>query len=129
MTATFTAVTAKAMMDAAIAGVTKLEIYTAAYGSKLAEFTISFGAASEAIPSVTTVGDLPISTTGLDEGTAGAFRVVTASDTRWEGTGANAVNTSDALVVLTNLSIATGQTVNLTACSLSFAGTLLVPEA
>jgi hypothetical protein len=127
MTATFTAATAKAMMDAAISGVTKLEIWTADYVTRLAEFTITFGAATEAIPSVTTVGSLPISTTGLADGTAGAFRVVTASATRWEGTGVTAVNTSAALVTLTNLSITTGQTVNLTACSLSFAGSVVVP--
>jgi hypothetical protein len=126
----FTAATAKAMMDAAATGVTKLEVWTVDYGTKLASFDITFEPATEDIPSVLMVGSLPISTTGLDDGIAGAFRVVTDSATRWEESGSSAVNISEAMVTLApSLVIATGQTVNLTACSLSFAGTLLVPEA
>ena len=112
------------------AGAGKLQIFTDAYGSLLAEFTLSdpaFGAATVADPSVATAASMPKTTTGAATGTAGSFRVVDSDNVMmWEATGSTAVNTSAAMVVLTNLSITTGQTVNLVSMSLSFAGTLAV---
>jgi hypothetical protein len=103
----------------------KLQIYTASYGTLLAEFTLSdpaFGNATTASPSVATAAGLPLSTTAAATGTAAAFRVVDSdNNTQWEATGAAAVGTSGsgAMVIVTNTSIASGQTVNLTACTLS----------
>jgi hypothetical protein len=98
-------------------GAGKLQIFTAAYGALLAEFTLddpAFGAATVADPSVATASGMPKSTTGVANGTAGSFRVVASDNVMmWEGTGSSAVNTSAAMVILTNLSISTGQTVNL----------------
>jgi hypothetical protein len=109
-------------------GAGKLQIFTAAYGSLLAEFTLddpAFGAATVADPSVATAAGMPKATTGAATGTAGSFRVVDSDNVMmWEGTGATAVNTSAAMVILTNLSISTGQTVNLVSMTMSFAGTL-----
>jgi hypothetical protein len=124
----FTAQAAADMLDAVRSGITKLEIYTAGYGTKLVEFNITFGSATVALPSVITVGSTPISATGITNGTAGSFRVVTNSATRWEATGSTAVGLADAMVVLTNLSIGDGQAVQLLGCTLSFDGTLL-PES
>jgi hypothetical protein len=42
----------------------------------------------------------------------------------YRGTRSTAVNTSAAQVILTNLSISTGQTVNLVSMTMSFAGTI-----
>jgi hypothetical protein len=106
----------------------KLQIFTDAYGTLLAEFTLSvpaFGAPTVASPSVATGASMPKTTTGAATGTAGSYRVVNASNVMlWEGTGSTAVNTSAAQVILTNLSISTGQTVNLVSMTMSFAGTI-----
>ena len=106
----------------------KLQIFTDAYGTMLAEFTLSdpaFGAATVADPSVVTAAGMPKTTTGAATGTAGSFRVVDSDNVMmWEGSGSTAVNTAAAMVVLTNLSITTGQTVNLVSMTVSFAGTL-----
>jgi hypothetical protein len=115
-----------AIVDRVDAG--KLQIFTDAYGTMLAEFTLSdpaFGSATVADPSVATAASMPKTTTGAATGTAGSFRVVDSDNVMmWEGTGSTAVNTAAAMVVLTNLSITTGQTVNLVSMTLSFAGTL-----
>jgi hypothetical protein len=106
----------------------KLQVFTDDYETMLAEFTLSdpaFGAATVADPSVKTAAGMPKTTTGAATGTAGSFRVVDSDNVMmWEGTGSTAVNTASAMVVLTNLSITSGQTVNLVSMTLSFAGTL-----
>ena len=108
----------------------KLQIFTDSYGTLLAEFTFSdpaFVSATVASPSVATAASLPKATTGIAAGTAGAFRIVDSNNTMvWEESGSTAVNTSTAMVIMTNLAIDVGQTVNLVGCSLSFSGTLSV---
>ena len=124
MPGTFSAATAKAMVDAAVSGATTLEVWTVDYGAKLAEIPITFGSASEALPSVATVTGLPITASASGSGTAGAFRVTAGGSTRWEGTGTDALNTANAIVVIDNLTIASGDGVKLISCGLGFPGSL-----
>jgi len=117
---------AKAALDAIISGAVRLRIYTAGYSTELVAFTISFGAATTASPSVATVGSTPISDTWDNTGTAAAYRVTNAAgdEIYWENTGTDAVNTSAAQVVLSNLSAVSGQPVNLNSFTMTMPTTM-----
>ena len=110
----------------------KLKIRATAYGTVLVTFTFSdpaFGNATTASPSVATAASLPKTATAAATGTAGSFQVTDSDDNViWQATGAGAVGTSGALVVISSTSITSGQSIDLTACTLSFP-TALVGEA
>jgi len=87
---------AQAACNAVVGSAVRLRIYTAAYAAELANITIAFGTATNACPSVATVGDTPITASWAADGTAAAYRITNAdgSTVYWEGTGAAAVATT-----------------------------------
>jgi len=106
----------------------KLQIYTAAFGTLLIEFTLddpAFGTATSASPSVAAAAGLPKTAVAADDGTAAAYRFVDSDDNvRISRTGSGAVGTSAADVILSNTSIVDGRTYELTAATLTMPATL-----
>jgi hypothetical protein len=112
-------------------GAGKCKIYTAGYGVLLAEFTLNdpaFTSPSVASPSVSTL-DLTgsITTTGLADGTAGAFQFTDSDDVaKWQETGASAVGTAgsvggdDPLLVVNTTDVFQFQTLEIESMSVSF---------
>lgn len=118
-------------LDAITFGVTKLRLYTENYVTLLAEFSITFNPATDFLPSIASISGTPISTTALAAGDALAFRVINDLDeVRWQGSGIGAVglNTSNAIVKLSNTNLMTGQEVLLNTMALSSTGQLKLPE-
>jgi hypothetical protein len=119
-----TAATAKAGLDAKIAGAVRLRIFTASYASPLAVFTIAFGAGAgtTACPSVATVGSTPISGTWSATGTAASYQVTNADGSviYWQHTGAAAVATSGSPhALLSSVSAVSGAAVSLNSFTMS----------
>ena len=118
---------AKDGLDAKIAGAVRLRIYTADFITELAVFTITFGAATNACPSVATVGSVPISGSWIATGTAGAYRVTNADGNvvRWGHSGANAVATTGSPhVLLSTTSAVNGAAVSLNSMTMTEVCTL-----
>jgi hypothetical protein len=102
-----TAATAKAGLDAKIAGAVRLRIFTASYASPLAVFTIAFGA---------------ISGTWSATGTAASYQVTNADGSviYWQHTGAAAVATSGSPhALLSSVSAVSGAAVSLNSFTMS----------
>ena len=69
------------------AGAGKVKIYTTAFGTLLATFTMSDPAFGAAAAGVATAASLPKSTTGAANGTAAVYEVTDSDDTQlWTGT-------------------------------------------
>lgn len=117
-------------------GTAQLEIYTVDHGVLLVEFDLAstpFGTATtptEGNPSIATatgLPDTPIEGTAVATGTAGAYRTKDKDGAvRATGTGADAVNTAAAVVILNTLSITDDQTVNLNDLKLAMPTTAAV---
>lgn len=117
-------------------GTAQVEIYTASHATLLVEFDLAatpFGTAttpSAGSPSIATATGLPgtpIEGTAVADGDAGAYRIKDKDGTvRAEGSGTDAVNTASAVVILNNLSITNGQTVNLNDLKLAMPTTATV---
>ena len=121
------AATAKAGLDAKIAGAVRLRIREASYGTELAVFTIAFSAGTTACPSVATVGSVPISGTWSATGTAGSYQVTNAAgdEVYWQHTGANAVATTGSPhVLLSTTSAVNGAAVSLNSMTMTEVCTL-----
>lgn len=125
---------ADAMLNAVVTyfndagGSAELRIYTAAFASLLATFTLTaspFGAAGAGSGSnrKITIAGLPLSTTGAAAGTAAVFRMLSESGlTVLEGTVTATGGGGD--LTVDNTSIASGQTVNLTGGDLTLLASL-----
>ena len=117
-------------------GTAQVEVYTASHATLLVEFDLAstpFGTATTptagnpSIATATGLPDTPIEGTAVATGTAAAYRIKDKDGTvRAEGSGSDAVNTAAAVVILNNLSIASGQTVNLNDCKLAMPTTAAV---
>lgn len=121
------AATAKAGLDAKIAGAVRLRLFTAGYGSPLAVITIAFGAATTACPSVATVGSTPIEGTWSATGTVGGYQVTNADGSiiYWQHTGAAAVATTGSPhVLLSTVSAVSGAAFSLNSFTMAESCTL-----
>ena len=102
----------------------KIKLYTANYTLLLGVITLNdppFTTPTEASPSVTNLDvDPELTTTGLADGTAAAFQFTDSNDVvHWQETGAGAVGTSNALMIVSTTAVETGQQLKVISCSLS----------
>jgi hypothetical protein len=88
---------------------------TAASGTKLAEFALASDWASASSGGTKSLSSLPVSTTGITDGTAGYYRIYDSTNTTCHEQGT--VGTSGTDMIIDNTSIATSQTINITAFS------------
>lgn len=127
--ATFPAAVSAAANDARVdrfdvgTGNPTISIWTAGYAVKLLEFTLdgtaAFGASTVACPSVATATGLPISTTGLADGTAAVYRAFDRDGTTVsEGSSVTATG-GGGEVQVSSLSITTSQPFELTAFTIA----------
>jgi len=101
----------------------KLEIYSGAIpancaaattGTKLAEFDLASDWAANASGGAKTLNNLPLSTAGAASGTAGYFRLFKSDGTTCQMQGTVTATGGGGDMTLDNVSIASGQTVNVT---------------
>lgn len=92
----------------------------AATGTKLAEFSLASDWSAAAASGAKSLSSLPLSTTGITNGTAGYYRFVDSAGTTCHEQGS--VGTSGTDMIIDNASIATGQTVQITAFTKTWPG-------
>lgn len=106
----------------------KLMIYTgsvpancaaATTGTKLAEIDLASSWAGSAASGAKTLSSLPLSTTGLANGTAGYFRLFASDGTTCGMQGTITATGGGGDATLDNVVIATGQTLNVTGFTLT----------
>lgn len=101
--------------EARLAGADKIRIYTSGYALQLAEVAITLGTASVSdFVSTLSVTGLPLSGSWSDDGTAAAFRILEDETVIFEGSGFWAVNTTGALLNISNTTAVDGATFNIT---------------
>lgn len=91
-----------------------------ATGTKLAEFALASDWTANAASAQKTLSSLPLSTTGITNGTAGYYRFVDSAGTTCHEQGS--VGTTGTDMIIDNASIATGQTVQITAFTKTWPG-------
>lgn len=92
----------------------------AATGTKLAEFSLASDWSAAGASGAKSLSSLPLSTTGLANGTAGYYRFVDSAGTTCHEQGS--VGTSGTDMIIDNASIASGQTVQITAFTKTWPG-------
>ena len=132
MTIQFSTAVRNAMLDnieSTIGTSAKLQIYsgsapancgTAASGTKLVEYALASDWWAAAGSGAKALNNLPLSSTGLANGTAGYFRIVDSAGTTCHMQGT--VGTSGTDMTIDNTSINTGQTANVTGWTLTAPG-------
>ena len=87
---------------------------TASSGTKLAQFNLASDWAASASSGSKALNGLPLSTTGAASGTAGYFRLLKTDDSTCILQGTVTATGGGGDMTLDNISIASGQTVNVT---------------
>jgi len=126
MAGTLSSTAAKQGLDGITNGAVWIDLYENT--TLLIRFPVVFGAATTALPSVSTIQNLPVSATAVGTGNANVAKIVTNSgDVRWELSGSDAIGLTGQtgyFITVTNKSFATGQSGNLTGGYLSLSGVI-----
>ena len=126
MTIQFSTAVRNAMLDSievAMGTAAKIQIWsgtqpancgTTASGTKLAEWSLASDWASAAASGAKALTSVPLSTTGITNGTAGYYRFVDTAGTTCHEQGSITVTGGGGDMTIDNTSIATSQTVQIT---------------